>query len=95
MSQNRVIENVFFPGHEVEFTYTHWLNSKSSTKITRRGKLFRQVRQKQGTHLPTGYWMIKFPGNKGLTKVHESRLVKLILNPNERKEINESARKES
>lgn len=79
--KKRVIEGVYFQGHEVRFIYVHHLNSKSKTMVSKRGTLIRQVRSRKGTHLPTGFWMVRFPGNKGLTKVHESRLINITLNP--------------
>jgi len=68
-----------FPNNEVEFTYEHHLNNKSSTIITKKGVVIRQVRERGGLQRPTGYWLVKFPINKSLSKIHESRLINLTL----------------
>jgi hypothetical protein len=73
-------EFILMPGHSVEFTYEHHLNSKSVTMITKVGTLIRAVRDKRFSR-PTGFFMVRFPGNKSLSKIHESRLINLTLSP--------------
>jgi hypothetical protein len=71
---------ILMPGHSVEFTYEHHLNSKSVTMITKVGVLIRAVRDKRFQR-PTGFFMVQFKGNKSLSKVHESRLINLTMTP--------------
>lgn len=69
-----IMKKVLYPNCLVEFTYEHHLNSKSSITITKEGQVVRHVRSRKGFQRPTGYVMVKLNGNKGLSKIHESRL---------------------
>lgn len=66
-----------YPNLIVDYTYTHKLNRKSSTQIVKRGIVIRAVREKSGMQRPTGFYMVKLNGNKGLSKIHYSNLLSL------------------
>lgn len=69
--------NVIFPTMIVEYTYTHHLNRRSSTQITKRGIVVRAIRDKKGLQRPTGYYLVKLNGNKNPSRIHESKIVSL------------------
>lgn len=69
--------NPIFRGLIVEYTYTHHLNSRSSTQITKRGTVIRAVRERNGLQRPTGFYMVQLNRNRTLSKIHESKLISL------------------
>lgn len=74
---NSIAGAPLFPNCEVEYKYQHWLNSTSYTMIYKKGIVVRHVRERGGLQRPTGYVMVKLNGNKGLSKIHESKLKNL------------------
>lgn len=79
MKQDGKVEAPLFKGCRVEFTYQHYLNSKSKTWITKQGTVIRHIRSQKGTHLPTGFVLVKFDKNKTASKIHETRLKNLSI----------------
>lgn len=65
---------IFGPsGQRVQWTYTHYLNSKSCTRITKKGTIHSQCRDRHGLMVADFVWVI-FDGNKGKSKVKLSEL---------------------
>lgn len=61
---------IFNKGDKIEWTYEHWLNSKSYTHITKVG-IFIKVR-KSGTHAK-----VHFEGNKNSSIIPLNEIIKL------------------
>ena len=54
-------------GCEILWTYTHHLNSKSTTEITKRGCIFEEPNSMNQV-------LVKLRGNKNLKKIHQNRI---------------------
>lgn len=75
------MEDIFMPGHRVEYTYTHYTNSTTYFERTKKGTLIRAIRDKKNLYRPTEFWMVRIDGNKSLSKISEKKLKNITLNP--------------
>jgi hypothetical protein len=67
----------FSPGDKVEYTYTHHLNHRSSTQITKVGVFIRHPKKKPFPPTITTIGIVRFKGNKGNTRVALTKLKNL------------------
>lgn len=65
-------EAKFEKGDTIIYQYTHWLNSRSFTTITKKGEFLRYVNSKNKTLYPN--YIVKLEGNKNNSTVGENTL---------------------
>ena len=64
------MESNFVKGDCVEWTYKHFLNRKSFTHITKRGKFVRMI------GISSGECLVHFRGNKNPSRVKAEEIIK-------------------
>jgi len=63
-------KTLFKPGDKVEWTYDHWLNSKSCTRITKEGVFVRYINSRYKTSaINLLFCYVHWNGNKNPTRI--------------------------
>jgi hypothetical protein len=61
-------------GDKIQYTYTHSLNGKSKTQITKKGVFIRWIYTRHPYRKKTDFCLVQLTGNKNPVKKHRSEI---------------------